>query len=133
MWHFPLLSDWRMWVFIFFRSHFRYSSYVAFFDGAILALWQNFGKFESHELIYRDTFCDRFRNLRSLFARLSAICTIQLRHSTVRLCKPGQGILRRLFLRSLPSAFCLLNLFFLPREYYAPFLFSSWLGLVCRS
>lgn len=91
--HFPLLFDWRMWVFIFFRSCFRYSSYGV--------LWRSDSRTSTklrkvriawRGLIYRDTFCDRFRNRRSLFARPSAICTIQLRHSTVRLCTSlGRG------------------------------------------
>lgn len=78
-------------------------------------------------LIYRDTFRDRFRNRRML-ARHLYDSTSTFDYSTLR---AWAGDARRLFSRSLPSAFCLFNLFFLSREYHrCVFAFPRLHGLV---
>lgn len=119
MQHFPFSSDWRMWI-----SASYFSNLTIFFMCGVL--WQSDSRISTklrkvqiawRGLIYRDTFRDRFRNRRTLACHLYD-STPTFDYSTLR---AWAGDARRLFSRSLPSAFCLFNLFFLSREYHAAF------------
>lgn len=119
--HFPFPSDRRMWI---------SSSYFSDLTHDVLHVWRSLTERISRtstklrklqiawrELIYRDTFRGRFRNRHTL-ARHLYDSTPTFDYSTLRTWAKDA---RRLLSRSLPSAFCLFNLFFFPREYHAAF------------